>query len=581
MTLSPGRLTPVRGRRPRPRGFTLVELLVVIVIIGIVSTLVAAASISAAALAEKRATQSLITKLQTAVADRMEVLASQPVEPNGAHRYLAAVTPANFQGPINPTGALPHPLPWGLPSEERARTIARIEFVKMNMPDVFFVQWTADASGQYSAGAANSYPLNFGGLPYPNYADAITPAAAQTSMILPMGNTVFPAYLPELVNSVFFAGGSAMAWQTGPGAATSAITGPWQDSVGTPDIRWSRGGTGINGASYAAAAGIYKNLGYLPTGTDGVDNDGNGFVDEWGEGVNASNQATVLERMSKHQHSTARSEMLYALLVEGIGPMGSVFSPDDFTDNEVKDTDGDGLLEFVDAWGKPLQFYRWPVFYGNQPLQKGVYDAKLQNWTVYAMGEERQRNPLDPGNYLVDPAWWRANVNWGDGIAPLANVFGPGVKPNGMSGRALTFQAFFGPLSTPDAVVATVPATSNAYTDPTNIRFLWDNSWVPGSGTPRQAFYSKPLIISGGPDGKIGFYQMEDPKQAILTGDTANVVVQRLIGAPPYAYDTAPGENNALIPLPPIVDSDGVPLAESTYDNITNQELDSSTGGAL
>ena len=44
-----------------------------------------------------------------------------------------------------------------------------------------------------------------------------------------------------------------------------------------------------------------------------------------------------------------------------MGPLGSVFSPDDFSDREVKDTDGDGLPEFVDAWGQPLQFFRWPL----------------------------------------------------------------------------------------------------------------------------------------------------------------------------------------------------------------------------
>ena len=29
----------------------------------------------------------------------------------------------------------------------------------------------------------------------------------------------------------------------------------------------------------------------------------------------------------------------------------------------LKDTDGDGLPEFVDAWGEPLRFYRWPIYY--------------------------------------------------------------------------------------------------------------------------------------------------------------------------------------------------------------------------
>ena len=62
--------------------------------------------------------------------------------------------------------------------------------------------------------------------------------------------------------------------------------------------------------------------------------------------------------------------MLYAILVEGAGPLGSVFNRDDFTDKEVHDTDGDGLPEFVDAWGQPLQFFRWPLLY-HSDIQRG------------------------------------------------------------------------------------------------------------------------------------------------------------------------------------------------------------------
>jgi hypothetical protein len=32
-----------------------------------------------------------------------------------------------------------------------------------------------------------------------------------------------------------------------------------------------------------------------------------------------------------------------------------------FRTQEVADTDGDGLPEFVDGWGRPLRFYRWPT----------------------------------------------------------------------------------------------------------------------------------------------------------------------------------------------------------------------------
>ena len=59
--------------------------------------------------------------------------------------------------------------------------------------------------------------------------------------------------------------------------------------------------------------------------------------------------------------NTVSSELLYYMLtrmtVYGVPPVGT----DEFTTNEVRDTDGDGLVEFVDAWGVPLRFYRWPT----------------------------------------------------------------------------------------------------------------------------------------------------------------------------------------------------------------------------
>jgi prepilin-type N-terminal cleavage/methylation domain-containing protein len=65
--------------------------------------------------------------------------------------------------------------------------------------------------------------------------------------------------------------------------------------------------------------------------------------------------------LSKHQPETESAELLYLTLTStesfGVPPIGQ----DDFSTNEVRDTDGDGLLEFVDAWGKPLRFYRWPT----------------------------------------------------------------------------------------------------------------------------------------------------------------------------------------------------------------------------
>ncbi len=55
------------------------------------------------------------------------------------------------------------------------------------------------------------------------------------------------------------------------------------------------------------------------------------------------------------------SELLYYALTQadtfGVEAVGD----SDFTSSEVGDTDGDGRREFLDAWGRPLRFYRWPT----------------------------------------------------------------------------------------------------------------------------------------------------------------------------------------------------------------------------
>ena len=60
-------------------------------------------------------------------------------------------------------------------------------------------------------------------------------------------------------------------------------------------------------------------------------------------------------------HSTESSELLYFMLVQAGNFGSSSTATDNFSGPEVQDTDGDGFNEFVDAWGNPLQFYRWPT----------------------------------------------------------------------------------------------------------------------------------------------------------------------------------------------------------------------------
>ncbi len=259
---------------------------------------------------------------------------------------------------------------------QRAQVIATYDYIKAEMPDVFFIDPAfLNAAGTYTG----AYPIRFTGLPYPGTplnAPASYPAAG--NYILPMGHMVQGPRnhltAPTIPTAPY-------PWTTGYG--DSHFDAGSGNLVSThPELGYS--GTGINGASYAAAAGLYKNLGMNPIGYDLQDNNNDGLVDDWGEattGLTAAQLTSLTSALQQHTHNTARAEMLYALLVEGSGPLGSAFSRDDFTDKEVRDTDGDGLPEFVDAWGQPLQFFRWPILY-HSDIQRGQTVLSVSRFAV-------------------------------------------------------------------------------------------------------------------------------------------------------------------------------------------------------
>lgn len=69
-----------------------------------------------------------------------------------------------------------------------------------------------------------------------------------------------------------------------------------------------------------------------------------------------------------------------------------------FGESEIKDVDGDGMREFVDAWGKPIRYLRWaPAFRselqtGNQPDpydSRGVYSGTFALYPlIYSPGPD-------------------------------------------------------------------------------------------------------------------------------------------------------------------------------------------------
>ena len=63
----------------------------------------------------------------------------------------------------------------------------------------------------------------------------------------------------------------------------------------------------------------------------------------------------------------SRSALLF-LIIQNLNPEAL----EAFHGSEIADTDGDGLLEFVDAWGRPIQFLRWAPAFTDSDLQQNV-----------------------------------------------------------------------------------------------------------------------------------------------------------------------------------------------------------------
>ncbi len=480
------------------RGFTMIELLVVIAIIGILLAFILAASFASVEQARVRATQALITKLEVALNERVDALLSQTLSPNGAHQWLASVAPI----PGAPAGALP----WGLVSNPRAEVIARYDLIKMELPDVFFIQ----------GDATTPYPINFAGLPY-NYdlTGSLRGVNAPADYVLPLGQSVPPGFNPS-PNKPNPAGPPFYtANELDPDGNGTANLGPGAYTFGPVPT-----GLGIYGASYNARAALQKLIGFTPLGTDGVDNDGNGLADEVAEGLtnqdgtgNPEAQAGLQRFLANHQHQTARAEMLYAILVEGQGPLGNAFNREDFTTNEVKDTDEDGLPEFVDGWGKPLQFYRWPIFYNSDGLQKGPLP-------FFSNIEPRPSAPLDPTGQIVAPAWW-------------GELMDPPNIPVLMSPKAQIFSRYFGSTVDPNMGL-TNPSSGLAYAASGG---LWDRSGF----YARRAFSAKFLILSAGPDQQYGtiVYSNADLVNLAAVGGGADGISVGLLGNPVPSNPTA------------------------------------------
>lgn len=236
------------------------------------------------------------------------------------------------------------------------------------------------------------------------------------------------------------------------------------------------------------------------------------------------------------------AEMLYLIV------QGTLASDDDsrdvFKPDNIGDTDNDGMPEFVDGWGRPIKFIRWPVgmisdlqivaravatnVNGDKITVSGT--ALSSTAGAYVGGAIARIEPSPPSpNETTSPkpidGKRMARI-----IGFSAGTFTVAGSPSG--------QPFNGqPPSMGDTVVIMAPDPF----DPTDAQRFWTNLYYPPDDyVPSFATY--PLIYSAGPDGQFGILADIDNDMAVpysYAAESANPFVSHTLGTSKVLFGAA------------------------------------------
>jgi prepilin-type N-terminal cleavage/methylation domain-containing protein len=248
---------------------------------------------------------------------------------------------------------------------------------------------------------------------------------------------------------------------------------------------------------------------------------------------------------------TVSSELLYFTLVASGTFGGSPVDSDQFSTSEVADADNDGLPEFIDGWGQPLRYYRWPTRMVNPTapvFDIGPFDtdnsgkidppelasAEGAN-TYYPMFS----NPNDPSETRTVSGSERLHASLNlKGLPPLPLPIGAStqrdmllVDPDDPVGLLYSF------LENPEYRSMGI-ATMNEFNE--------SKYHTPDT-------YHTPLVVSSGPDQLLG---LREPFET----NAANGIYGNLAQ---YAGTFAPGFGTGPVPSTDVV--------EQLFDNVTSR----------
>jgi hypothetical protein len=179
----------------------------------------------------------------------------------------------------------------------------------------------------------------------------------------------------------------------------------------------------------------------------------------------------------------------------------------DFNPDEIKDTDQDGLPEFVDKFGTPIQFYLWPSYHGANSMAVPLSSSSpMQN-------PGAESDPDDPSGLLLQADWWGPAMN-------------SDPRPN--------FERLF---HTVTHFLPTPPPT---------------NGWQP------KGFKTYPLVVSAGPDAGFGFQCVYQPSIPGLDFRGFDKVMGTLDDTSPPPLPPAKPSNEPAIGLTLSAGADGI-----------------------
>jgi len=227
-----------------------------------------------------------------------------------------------------------------------------------------------------------------------------------------------------------------------------------------------------------------------------------------------------------HDPLTESSECLYLILNHpDLGtPLGAEVDA-----RFVADKDDDGLLEFVDGFGNPLRYYRWPTDYyayridveqkvdSEYPQGLGADDRYQKAAYADALAEAG----LDERRLLYAANWFDAH-RWRDWDVPQA-VFR---QENAAAWQVLTYRTHQLYDIRRSNLVTELYLSPPAHFPAVDFGFGMSGKQITTnddlSDFPRW-YPTEPLVVSAGPDGRFGLY----------TPDADNLHGDRPVSLPP------------------------------------------------